>query len=161
MQDNLCHLCGSVRAEGPIKFCNKCQDALVDIVASHQWYQDLNRHIEAGFDGLTIWNAVFKTDIRGKSEVVVIDTTGSPGVQFPIGVKGQAKCVVCGEFSEDMVCDQCMEGMIAARSLKTIAPSLANLQKSDVISLIQFVLDLVTEEVAKTIIKKVIEDVSD
>lgn len=94
-------------------------------------------------NALKIFNASFSTDFAGARAVIAIDGRGSPGVQKPIAVDGQVKCIVCDEWSEfHLICEECRTAVNFARSIKHFSnweETLAILEREEVIALLKFV----------------------
>ncbi len=126
-------------------------------MSKEQFLDDLQKHIDFSGNRIVVLNVILRTNIPGEPAVAIIDTNGTPGVQFPIGLRGSAKCVICGEFTDSVVCDECMDGSIAARSLKRIIPSLLEMNDSRLLHLLQFILDNVSEDVAAQMVKRAID----
>lgn len=86
-----------------------------------------------GISELKLKNVEMWTDIGGQAVVSVIDTSGTSGVQRPIGVRGASKCIICDEYDRvGLVCTNCHDMILLLRRTirpKDVANTVALLEK--------------------------------
>jgi hypothetical protein len=97
--------------------------------------RDILTHVHVTYKGdhteLRLKNVEMWTSIGGQAVVAVVDTTGTPGVQRPIGIRGASKCIICDEYdNKGLVCQNCQD---VVKFLRTADGRKENLQILDLL----------------------------
>lgn len=98
---------------------------------------------------LVLKNVKLATNIQGARSVLVIDGSGSQGMQRVLDVDGQVKCLLCDEIAVGRaICSHCNDALIFIRELqrkltvkglKEMGEQLSDLSDSGLMSLLQLV----------------------
>jgi len=142
----VCGWCLSASSQTP---CLRCEEKIfavmknVRVLNPTRHAPSPNEHGWDGADAMKLYNASFSTNIEGAPAVIAIDGRGAPGVQKPIAVDGQVKCIVCDEWSEfHLICEECRTAVNFARSIKHFSnweETLEILEREEVVALLKFV----------------------
>lgn len=152
-----CELCGAP-SNGKVH-CTSCLDRLTFLAQNQDLADFVDFHLRVSGRTVVISDLVVASSARESNAVLFIDMSGQPGVRFPLMTEGSCKCLICGEFSDGAVCNECMEGVIAARSMKRIAPALLEVAGDpEMLRLLQFVLEQIGRESAEVIVKSVLKE---